>query len=432
MNYGKRIYKLIQLLWPLNRSLTGNDNRKTLKLLKNINPKLKIKEVKSGTKVFDWKIPNEWNVSDAYIKDLSSNKKIIDFKNNNLHLMGYSIPVKKKLNYIQLIKKLNYLKTNPKAIPYTTSYYKKDWGFNLSYNKFKSIKKNRNFEVKIKSSLKKGSMTYGELFFKGISRKEFIFSTYICHPSMANNELSGPALSIFLTKIFKKKKNYFSYRFLFIPETIGSISYISKNYLKIKKNVVGIINLTCVGDNKATSFLTTKYGNTFLDDLCIKLLRSKKIKFKIYNWNERGSDERQYMSALVNIPTISIMSSKFHTYNEYHTSKDNLKFINSDGLNKNYHIYKSLIEKLDEIKFPLSKIVCEPNLSKRNLYPSKSIFYKKNNKKKSKDLLTFLSFCDGTNTLENISRYSKLDINYIKNIYKQLLKLNLIKENTNA
>ena len=172
MNYGKRIYKLIQLLWPLNRSLTGNDNRKTLKLLKNINPKLKIKEVKSGTKVFDWKIPNEWNVSDAYIKDLSSNKKIIDFKNNNLHLMGYSIPVKKKLNYIQLIKKLNYLKTNPNAIPYTTSYYKKDWGFNLAYNKFKSIKKNHNFEVKIKSSLKKGSMTYGELFFKGISKKE--------------------------------------------------------------------------------------------------------------------------------------------------------------------------------------------------------------------------------------------------------------------
>ena len=151
MNYGKRIYKLIQLLWPLNRSLTGNDNRKTLKLLKNINPKLKIKEVKSGTKVFDWKIPNEWNVSDAYIKDLVSNKKIIDFKNNNLHLMGYSIPVKKKLNYIQLIKKLNYLKTNPKAIPYTTSYYKKDWGFNLAYNKFKSIKKNHNFKVETKN-----------------------------------------------------------------------------------------------------------------------------------------------------------------------------------------------------------------------------------------------------------------------------------------
>ena len=429
MNSGDKIYNLIRVLWPINRSLTGNGNRKTLKILKNINSDLKIKEVTSGTRVYDWKIPLEWNVKKAYIKDINSNRKIVDFNNNNLHLMGYSIPIKKKiLNFNQLNSKINFIKSNPDAIPYTTSYYKKDWSFNISYNSFKKINRNSKFLIFIDAQFKRGSMSYGEILIKGKSSKEFLISTYICHPSMANNELSGPALSIFLSKWLRQNgNNFYSYRFIFIPETIGSIYYINKNLLRLKKNTLGIFNVTCVGDESRISFLPTKYQNTFLDRLVIKYLKSKKIKHMKYSWKDRGSDERQYMSALVNIPTISIMSSKYHTYKEYHTSKDDLNFITKKGLNKNFKIYKDLIKIIDKKRFPISQIYCEPNLGKRQLYPTKSTLHKGNKKLHAKAILNFISYSDGNNTLEDISDLTNKKINETKKIYKELLKFNLIK-----
>ena len=429
MNSGDKIYNLIRVLWPINRSLTGNGNRKTLKILKNLNSKLKIKEVTSGTRVYDWKIPLEWNVKKAYIKDINTNRKIVDFNNNNLHLMGYSIPIKKKiLNFNQLNSKINFIKSNPDAIPYTTSYYKKDWSFNISYNSFKKINRSSKFLIFIDTQLKRGSMSYGEILIKGKSSKEFLISTYICHPSMANNELSGPALSIFLSKWLRQNgNNFYSYRFIFIPETIGSIYYINKNLLRLKKNTLGIFNVTCVGDESRISFLPTKYQNTFLDRLVIKYLKSKKIKHKKYSWKDRGSDERQYMSALVNIPTISIMSSKYHTYKEYHTSKDDLNFVTKKGLNKNFKIYKDLIKIIDKSRFPISQVYCEPNLGKRQLYPTKSTLYKSNKKLHAKAILNFLSYSDGNNTLEDISDLTNKKINETKKIYKELFKYNLIK-----
>ena len=429
MNSGDKIYNLIRVLWPINRSLTGNGNRKTLKILKNLNSNLKIKEVTSGTRVYDWKIPLEWNVKKAYIKDINTNRKIVDFNSNNLHLMGYSIPIKKKiLNFNQLNSKINYIKSNPDAIPYTTSYYKKDWSFNISYNSFKKINRSSKFLIFIDTQLKKGSMSYGEILIKGKSSKEFLISTYICHPSMANNELSGPALSIFLSKWLRQNgNNFYSYRFVFIPETIGSIYYINKNLLRLKKNTLGIFNITCVGNESRISFLPTKYQNTFLDRLVIKYLKSKKIKHKKYSWNDRGSDERQYMSALINIPTISIMSSKYHTYKEYHTSKDDLNFVTKKGLDKNFKIYKDLIKIIDKSRFPISQVYCEPNLGKRQLYPTKSTLYKSNKKLHAKSILNFLSYSDGNNTLEDISDLTNKKINETKKIYKELFKYNLIK-----
>lgn len=429
---GKKIYLLIKNLWSLNRSLTGNGNRETLKILKKINPKLKIFEVPSGTKAFDWKIPHEWNVKEAFLKDLTTNKVIIDFKKNNLHLMGYSVPINKILNYTNLKKKINYIKNLPNAIPYTTSYYKKDWGLNISFNQFKKLNKKNKYLVKIDTSLKKGSMTYAEVLIPGKTKKEIIVSTYICHPSMANNELSGPALSIYLSRwmSLRKNKNNYTYRFLFIPETIGSIYYLSKKISQINKYVKGVINLTCVGDDKATSILPSKYENTYLDKLIIKYLKNKKIKFKKYNWKDRGSDERQYMSALINLPTISIMSSKYHTYKEYHTSKDDLSFISSNGLDRNFKIHKDILNIIDKLIFPKSRIFCEPNLSKKNLYPNKSFFIKKTKsmKKKSKDILSFLSYSDGKNTLEDISDYTNFSNGYTKRIFEILKNKNLIEK----
>ena len=432
MTSGKKIYLLIKNLWSLNRSLTGDGNRESLKILKKINPKLKIFEVPSGTKAFDWKIPHEWNVKEAFLKDLTTNKVIIDFKKNNLHLMGYSVPINKILNYTNLKKKINYIKNLPNAIPYTTSYYKKDWAFNISFNQFKKLNKKNKYLVKIDTSLKKGSMTYAEVLIPGKTKKEIIVSTYICHPSMANNELSGPALSIYLSRwmSLRKNKNNYTYRFLFIPETIGSIYYLSKKISQINKNVKGVINLTCVGDDKATSILPSKYENTYLDKLVIKYFKNKKIKFKKYNWKDRGSDERQYMSALINLPTISIMSSKYHTYKEYHTSKDDLSFISSNGLDRNFKIHKDILNIIDKLIFPKSRIFCEPNLSKKNLYPSKSFFIKKTKsmKKKSKDILSFLSYSDGKNTLEDISDYTNFSNGYTKRIFEILKNKNLIEK----
>ena len=431
MSTGKKIYQLIEELWSINRSLTGNGNRTTLYKLKKINPKLKKFEVLSGKKVFDWQIPLEWNVKEAYLKDLVTKKIIADFNKNNLHLMGYSRSINKILNFSRLKKKLNFIKSLPDAIPYTTSYYNRDWGFNISFNEFKKINRKNNYLAFIKTELKKGSMSYGEILIKGKIKKEILISTYICHPSMANNELSGPALSIYLSKwIAQKKNNKFTYRFLFIPETIGSINYISSKFQELKENVMGILNLTCVGDNKVTSFLPTKYENTFLDKLVINYFNKKDIKFKKYNWKDRGSDERQYMSALVNLPTVSIMSSKYHSYKEYHTSKDDLKFINIKGLSKNYKIHKELIEKIEKLDFPKTNIICEPNLGKRKLYPTKSHFLRKKNKlkKKSKDLLNFLSYSDGKNTLEDISEYTNNSLHYTKKIYKELLNNNLLEK----
>ena len=424
---SNQIYNLIKKLWPINRSLSGKGNRQTLKILKKINPLLKIKKITSNKKVFDWKIPLEWNVKDAYVKN-KEGKKIVDFKDNNLHLMGYSAPFKGLISYNNLIKKINFIKSKPNSIPYTTSYYKKRWSFNMSFSNFKKLKKNEEYFVNINSSFVKGNMNYGEIFFPGKYKKEILFSTYICHPSMANNELSGPAVSIFLSKWLTKKKRNYSYRFIFIPETIGSINYINKNLRYLKKNVLSIFNLTCVGDDKCTSFMPTKYGNTIADRIATKILKKKNINYKKYSWLKRGSDERQYMSVGVEIPTVSIMSSKYHEYKEYHTSDDNLDFISPKGLNKNFNIHKELIIYIEKLKFPKNAIICEPNLGKRGLYPStNNVAQKKTKLKKlAKNVLNFLSYADGCNSLEDISKLIKLDFKSTIKLSEILLKKRLI------
>ncbi len=424
---SNQIYNLIKKLWPINRSLSGKGNRQTLSILKKINPLLKIKKTPSNTKVFDWKIPLEWNVKDAYIQD-KKGKKVLNFKDNNLHLMGYSVPFRGSVSYKKLTEKINFIKSRPNAIPYTTSYYKKRWSFNMSFSKFKKLKKNEEYFVNINSNLTKGNINYGEIFFPGKYKKEILISTYICHPSMANNELSGPAVSIFLSKWLCKKKRKFSYRFIFIPETIGSINYINKNLKNLQKNVICIFNLTCVGDNNCTSFMPSKYGNTIADRIATTVLKKQKINYKKYSWLTRGSDERQYMSVGVEIPTVSIMSSKYHEYKEYHTSEDNLNFISSKGLNKNYNIHKEIIKYIEKLEFPKTKIICEPNLSKRNLYPSLNNMSKKNLelKKLGKNINNFLSYADGSNSIEDISKLIKLDLKKTKQINYLLKNKNII------
>ena len=421
-NIGKNI------LFPICRSLTGKGVVKTLKIIQKEFPSLLIKKIRSGSNVFDWKVPFEWNVVDAYILDKKKNK-IVNFKTNNLHLVGYSVPVKKSLKKKELFKYLYFLKKQPKAIPYVTSYYERRWGFCVSYNHFKKIEKQYSlkdkFEVVIKSSLnKKGNLNYGELVLPGKSDQEILISTYICHPSMANNELSGPIVSMGLIDYFRRKKLSKTLRFIFIPETLGSISYLSKNLKDLKNKVIGGYNLTCIGDNRQHSCMFTKYQNSPSDEAIIEAYKKLNInKYKIYSFLKRGSDERQYNSPGVDLPVSSIFRTKYGEYPEYHTSLDNFDLVTLKGVSGGFKVAKKAIEIMLENIYPKYKIICEPQMGKRGLYPTLST---KTEKKLTRSYMDFLQYSDGSNSLKKISKLINLDYKDIKKINSILLKNDLI------
>lgn len=261
---GNEMYDLAAELFPICRSITGNGTRQTLSRIKEIIPEMQIFEVPSGTKVFDWTIPNEWEIHEAYVED-EDGKRVIDFAENNLHLVGYSTPVDIIVDRGELDKHLYSLPDHPEWIPYVTSYYKERWGFCITQNQRDQLK-DGNYHVVIKSKLFPGYLTYGELLIPGESEKEIFLSTYVCHPSMANNELSGPVVQIEIAKwLLSKEWRKYSYRLIWIPETIGSITYISKNLDIMKRNIIAGYNLTCVGDDNAVSYVASRRGNTLAD-----------------------------------------------------------------------------------------------------------------------------------------------------------------------
>ncbi len=416
-------------LYPLNRSLTGKGTKKTLEILKKEFPKLTIKKIKSGTNVFDWKIPDEWNISDAYVIDKYGNK-IIDFKKNNLHVIGYSKPITKTLYKEELLKNIHSIKKQPNAIPYITSYYKRRWGFCLSYNDEKKIiknyKKNDKFKVVIKSSFNnKGNLNYGEILLKGKSSDEILISTYICHPSMANNELSGPIVSMSLINYYQKLKELKkSIRFIFIPETIGSIAYISLNLLKLKKRVIGGFNLTCIGDDRQHSCMFSKYENSPSDEAILDAYKKLKIKkYKIYSFLERGSDERQYNSPGIDLKMSSIFRTKYGEYPEYHTSLDNFNLVTLKGIKGGFSVAKESINFLINKIIPKNTILCEPQMGKRGLYPTLST---KEKKSTTKNYMNFLQYADGNNSLEKISKIINLSSSETKKIFIKLKAYKLI------
>ena len=426
-----KYYDLVKKeIYPLATSLTGKGARTFLKIIQKNFPKLKIHAVASGTKVFDWKIPQEWNISDAYIVD-KYNKKIINFKDHNLHIVGYSTPINKDLNKQQLLKKIHTLKSQPTAIPYITSYYSRNWGFCTTHkqkiflkNKYKNSDK---FKVVIKSSLNaKGRLCYGEYIIPGKSKSEILISTYICHPSMANNELSGPIVAMSLINYFRKFKLLDkTLRFVFLPETIGSIAYLDKNLNLLKRNVIGGFNLSCIGDDNQHSCMLTKYGNSLADDSILATYKKLKLKYKKYSFLQRGSDERQYNSPGIDLPISSIFRTKYGEYKEYHTSLDDFNLVTKKGISGGAKVAMNAIKILSKKIVPKNIILCEPQMAKRNLYPHLS---SKNNKSflNFRKLLNFLQYADGTNDLEKISKLIKLKYKETFKIYKLLIKNNLI------
>jgi len=407
-------------LFPLCRSLTGKGTQKTLRYFKKINPEFKIFKFKSGLKVFDWKIPDEWNIIDAYIKH-EKGKTYCNFKKCNLHVMGYSIPINKVLNKKDLLNYIFTEKDQPDVIPYVTSYYKSRWGFCMSENEKKKLPSGK-YKVFIDSSLKKGVMELMESIIKGKNKKEIFFSSYVCHPSMANNELSGPVLLNALLKYIKEAypKSKYSYRFVLLPETIGSITYISKNLNNLKKNVICGFNLTCVGDERSYSYVPSKDGNTLADQAIRAALISKKKVIK-YAFVDRGSDERQYCSAKVNLPLVAFSRSK--NYPEYHTNKDDFKVVTKKGLQESFEVMKDIIDVFENFLYPKTKFFCEPNMGKRNLYPTIS---KKFNYSETKIRMDIIAFSDGKTSLFKISEIINKPLKKVLEEAKILKKNNII------
>ena len=425
----KRIYNFTKnKLFPLNRSLTGKGTETTLRLIQKNIAKIQIKRLKSGTRVFDWEIPDEWNVKDAYIEDRFG-KKIVNFKNNNLHLVGYSKPVNLILKKKELLKNLYSIKKLPSAIPYITSYYKKRWGFCISHKEKKKIvkqyKNDERFRVLIDSKFnKRGFMKYGEIVLKGKSKKEILISTYICHPSMANNELSGPIVSLALINYFKKKKLDKTIRFLFIPETIGSIAYIFKNFKNLKKNVIGGYNLSCIGDEGQHSCMFSKLGSSPSDEAIVEAYKKLKIKkYKIHSFLKRGSDERQYNSPGIDLNISSIFRTKYGEYPQYHTSLDNFNFVTLNGVSGGFKVAKETIKILQKKIIPENNILCEPQMGKRGLYPTLS---RTSNEHPSQNYMDFLQFANGINSLDHIAKKIGININLAKKIYLKLKSKKLV------
>jgi len=416
-------------LWPINRSLTGNGNRETLKILSELID-LQITEVPSGTECFDWSVPPEWNVKEAWIKD-SNGHKIVNFSTNNLHLLGYSIPVYKKMSLIELKPFIYTLPDQPDLIPYLTSYYKESWGFCMSHNQFSALKEGV-YEVLIDSTLKyDGSMTIGDVVLKGSSDKEILFSTYICHPSMANNELSGPLVSSFIYRELEKMANrFYNYRFVFIPETIGSIYYLSKLGSHLKQKLDAGFVITCIGDSGNFTYKRSRQLNSLTNRCTELVLKQTEENFIVEDFSPcNGSDERQYCSPGFDLPVGSLMRTRYNKYATYHTSGDNKDYISFESMEKSILKYLEIINVLENNFYYKNTLPnCEPQLGKRGLYPT--LGSQKSTTAFVDAMLWILNLSDGTNDLITISEKSNFSFKELIPVVNKLLENGLIKDST--
>ena len=342
---GQEMYDFAGRLFPIGRSLTGEGVRETLRLIQEQVPELEIHEVPSGSQAFDWTVPKEWEITEGYIED-EDGGRVVDYHENNLSVMGYSVSVDRYVSREELFEYVKVEENQPDVIPYVTSYYYPRFAFCMSKNKRDSLKPGT-YHMVIRSRHFDGVLNYGEIYLPGESEKEVLLSTYICHPSMANNEVSGPVLTTWLAKWLKQQKRKLSYRIVFVPETIGSICYISRNLDVMKRNVIAGFVLTCVGDDRAYSYLETRKGNTLTDRVMKNVLGFAHPEYKTYSFLERGSDERQYNAPGVDLPVCDFCRSKYVEYPEYHTSADNMDLISPKGFAGAYDVMIQVLKALE-------------------------------------------------------------------------------------
>lgn len=419
---GEQMYGWAADLFPYCRSITGPGVRQTLQYLRELLPALEVHEVASGTPAFDWVVPEEWTIRDAFLAD-ANGERLIDFKKNNLHVVGYSEPVDQWLTRDELDKRLFSLPGQPDAVPYITSYYSRTWGFCLSHRQRLALPSGP-YRAVIDSTLSPGVLNYGELLIKGREEKEIFLSTYICHPSMANNELSGPVVTAALARwIGQLVDRRYSYRIIFIPETIGSIVYLSTHLGEMKRRMVAGFNVTCVGDNRRYSYMPSRHGDTLADRVALYVLSTYVGAYDRYSFLDRGSDERQYCSPLVDLPVVSLMRSKYATYPEYHTSLDDLSVISPAGLAGAYDALTKCLQVLEANSSYVVTHPCEPHLGKRGLYPTLSTL---ETRQKVRAVTNFLAYADGTLDLLGMAKAIDVDFFECARIAEILLTHGLI------
>lgn len=415
---GARAYALAVELFPICRSITGRGVRQTLRTIQRELPELTLHEVPSGTKCFDWTVPDEWTINEAYI-ECPDGKRIVDFANNNLHVVNYSRPVDAEISLENLRSHLHSIPDMPHAIPYVTSYYADRWGFCLPHSMIKTLKSGT-YRVKIDATVAPGSLTYGEIILPGSSEKEVFLSTYVCHPSMANNELSGPVVTTELLRWLRSiRDRKHTYRAVFIPETIGALVYLSRNLREMQTNVVAGFNVTCVGDERQYSYLPSRKGNTLADRAAIHALDNHvgKDGYRKYTFLDRGSDERQYCSPGVDLPIASIMRSKYGEYPEYHTSLDDLSLITENGLAGSIEVLAKALTAIESNATFQTTVQGEPQLGRRGLYPTLGTRAGSTDVRATMDIL---AYSDGQHDLLEISDMRKLPVWDIHPIAQQL------------
>jgi len=420
---GEQMYSYVSEMFPICRSITGNGVRETLKIIQGMLP-VQVREVPSGTKVFDWEVPKEWNIKSAYIKN-SNGKKVLDFANCNLHVLNYSVPVHKMVSLQELQSHLFYLQDHPDWIPYRTSYYKEDWGFCMSYNQFLTLEDDT-YEVFIDSTLSPGHLSYGEYYIPGETSDEVLISAHICHPSLANDNLSGISVSTFLAKHLQKKKTRYSYRFLFIPGTIGAITWLALNEATAGSIKHGLV-LSLLGDNGNFTYKKSRQDTTEIDRIAEYVLKSRNPANKIIEFIPYGYDERQFCSPGFNMAVGCLSRTTYGQYIQYHTSADDLSFITPTQLEESLQATIEIVETLEaNQKYLNLNPKCEPQLGKRGLYNLKG----GNNEAKEFQmaLLWTLNLSDGKHSTLDIAKRSGIQFRFIMEAVNALLDCKLLQE----
>ena len=422
---GEQMYGLVKDLYPICRSITGNGVRDTLAHIGRSIP-LTVHEVPSGTSVFDWVVPREWNIRDAYIVTPTGDK-IAEFKKNNLHVLNYSTPVHKTVTLDELKQHLFSLPEHPDWIPYRTSYYKENWGFCISHNELNSLREGE-YEVFIDASLQPGHLSYGEFYIQGETREEVLFSCHVCHPSLCNDNLSGIALTTYLAEHLARQKLRYSYRFLFIPGTIGSITWLALNEEKAGDIEHGFV-VTCVGDGGPFSYKKSRRGNAEIDRAVLHVLKHSRGGFREIDFYPYGYDERQYCSPGFDLAVGSLSRSSHGQFPEYHTSADNLNLVKPQYLQESFETFLDVIEVLENNRRYINlNPKCEPQLGKRGLYSN--VGAPSGSRVKEMALLWVLNLSDGQPDLLDIAERAGEPFADIRSAAEALLACGLLKEVT--
>lgn len=401
---GQAMYALIARLYPICRSITGNGVRETLAIIAEQIP-LQRHEVPSDTPVFDWTVPPEWNIRDAYVKNRHG-ERVIDFRRSNLHVLNYSVPVRARLSLAELRPHLFTLPEQPDLIPYRTSYYTPNWGFCLSHRQLLALEEDE-YEVCIDATLEPGSLSYGECYLPGTQPDEVLISCHICHPSLCNDNLSGIALATALAHYLAEQPRRYSYRLLFIPGTIGAITWLARNEAQVGRIKHGLV-LVCVGDPGAITYKQSRRGDAEIDRAMAHVLAHSGAPYRIQEFFPYGYDERQYCSPGFNLPVGCLMRTPHGQFPEYHTSADNLELLRPEALADSFQQCQAVLQLLERNRRYLNtNPKCEPQLGKRGLY--RPIGGQMDARSYQMALLWVLNFSDGDHTLLDIAHRAGMD-----------------------